>query len=91
MVEVVSINWRDDYLVKLGDYEALSIQEYCIADYLGIGGQRYIGSPKQPTFTVCTLVEEEYELQQFRSSDRIISLTFPELPLTVNQIFNPGE
>lgn len=90
-VEVVSTNWRDDYLTKLGDYEAFGIQEYWIVDYLGLGGRRYIGSPKQPTFTVCTLVEGEYELQQFRDSDRILSPTFPDLPLTVNQIFNPGE
>lgn len=48
-VEVVSTNWRDDYLVKLANYEAFGIQEYWIADYLGIGGRRYIGSPKQPT------------------------------------------
>lgn len=88
VVEVVSTNWRDDYLVKLGDYEAFGIPEYWIADYLGIGGRRYIGSPKQPTFTVCTLVEGEYELQQFRGSERIISPTFPEILLTVDQVFN---
>ena len=87
-VEVVSTNWRDDYLVKLGDYEAFGIEEYWIVDYLGIGGRRYIGSPKQPTFTVCTMVEGEYELQQFRGDDCIVSSTFPELSLTVNQIFN---
>lgn len=91
-VEVVSTNWRDDYLVKLGDYEAFGIQEYWIIEhYLGIGGRRYIGSPKQPTFTVCTLVEGEYELQQFRGADRIISPTFSDLPLTVDQVFNSGE
>ncbi len=72
VVEVVSTNWRDDYLIKLADYEALGIQEYWIVDYLGIGGRRYIGSPKQPTFTVCTLVEGEYELKQFRENDPII-------------------
>ena len=62
-VEVVSTNWRDDYLFKLADYEAIGIQEYWIVDYLGIGGRRYIGSPKQPTFTVCDLTEGEYELK----------------------------
>lgn len=87
VVEVVSTNWRDDYLVKLGDYEALGIQEYWIVDYLGIGGRRYIGSPKQPTFTLCTLVDGEYVLQQLRGSDCLVSSTFPELSLTVDQIF----
>ncbi len=89
VVEVVSTNWRDDYLVKLGDYEAFGIQEYWMADYLGIGGRRYIGSPKQPTFTICTLVDGEYELNQFRGSDRLLSPTFPALQLTVDPIFNP--
>lgn len=28
IVAVVSTNWRDDYLIKLADYEALGIQEY---------------------------------------------------------------
>lgn len=91
VVVVVSTNWRDDYLTNLGDYEALGIQEYWIADYLAIGGRRYIGSPKQPTFTVCTIVDGEYELQQFRGDESIISSTFPELRLTVNQLFSPGE
>jgi Uma2 family endonuclease len=90
-VEVVSTNWRDDYLVKLADYEAFGIQEYWIADYLGIGGRRHIGSAKEPTFTVCTLVDGEYELQQFHRTDLIISSTFPDLQLTVDQIFNLGE
>ncbi|MDB9527504.1 Uma2 family endonuclease [Oscillatoria sp. CS-180] len=87
-VEVVSTNWRNDYLFKLGDYEHLGVQEYWIADYLGIGGRRYIGTPKQPTLTVCTLVDGEYELSQFRGSDRILSTTFPDLQLTVEQVFN---
>ncbi|MGB3614158.1 MAG: Uma2 family endonuclease, partial [Elainellaceae cyanobacterium] len=73
VVEVVSTNWRDDYALKMSDYESIGIKEYWIADYLGIGGRRYIGSPKQPTFTVCTLTDGEYELQQFRSGDASIN------------------
>ncbi len=90
VVEVVSTNWRDDYALKMSDYENLGINEYWIADYLGLGGRRYIGSPKQPTFSVCNLVDGEYEIQQFRGSDLIRSSTFSELQLTVDQIFNLG-
>lgn len=89
VVEVVSTNWRDDYALKMSDYESMGIEEYWIVDYLGIGGRRYIGSPKKPTFTVCSLVDGEYEMQQFRGSDRICSPTFPKWELTVDRVFNP--
>jgi Uma2 family endonuclease len=87
VVEVVSTNWRDDYALKLEEYEALGIQEYWIVDYLGLGGRRFIGNPKQPTFSVYQLVDDEYQVKQFRGSDRIESLTFPELQLTAEQVF----
>ena len=90
IVEVVSTNWQDDYGHKLVDYEALGISEYWIADYLGLGGRRYIGNPKQPTFFVHHLVDGEYQISQFRGSYRIMSPTFPELNLTAQQIFNGG-
>jgi Uma2 family endonuclease len=90
IVEVVSTNWRDDYLKKLADYEAIGVQEYWLADYLGLGGRRFIGTPKQPTLFICTLVDGEYELRQFRGGDRIISPTFPDLVLTADQIFAAG-
>lgn len=37
VIEVVSTNWQDDYLMKLGEYEKLGIPEYWIVDYLGLG------------------------------------------------------
>lgn len=89
-IEVVSTNWRDDYGHKLIDYEALEIPEYWIVDYLGLGGRRYIGSPKQPTFSVYQLIDGEYQGQQFRGSDRVISPTFPEFNLTAEQVFAAG-
>ena len=61
VVEVVSSNCQDDYLTKLRDYEALGIAEYWVVDYLGLGGRLHIGYPKQPTFSVYTLVDGEYE------------------------------
>ncbi|MGB3189369.1 MAG: Uma2 family endonuclease, partial [Limnoraphis sp.] len=87
IVEVVSSNWRDDYFMKLGEYEALGIPEYWIVDYAALGGRRFIGNPKQPTITIGQLVDGEYELQQFKLGDRLFSPTFPNLMLTVEQIF----
>ncbi len=88
VVEVVSTNWQNDYLRKAGDYELMEIPEYWIVDYLGLGGRRFIGEPKSPTLSVYTMVDGEYEVMQFRGDDRVESLAFPELELTVQQIFN---
>lgn len=91
VIEVVSTNWQDDYLLKLGEYEKLGIPEYWIVDYLGLGGRRYIGNPKQPTISVYQMVEGEYMVNQFRGEERIQSAIFPELNLTAEQIFKIGE
>ncbi|MBD1943642.1 Uma2 family endonuclease [Coleofasciculus sp. FACHB-712] len=90
VVEVVSTNWRDDYAHKMIDYEALGIGEYWIVDYLGLGGSRYIGSPKQPTLSIYQLVDGEYQIKLFRENERVESVVFPELNLTAKQIFNAG-
>ncbi|MBD2180792.1 Uma2 family endonuclease [Aerosakkonema funiforme] len=90
VVEVVSTNWRDDYGYKMIDYEALGIPEYWIVDYLGLGGSRYIGSPKQPTLSVYQLVDGEYQIKLFRGDKMIESSVFPDLNLTAVQIFDGG-
>ncbi|MEG5044350.1 Uma2 family endonuclease [Microcoleus sp. B4-C1] len=89
-VEVVSTNWQDDYLVKVADYERLSIPEYWVVDYAALGGRRFIGNPKQPTISVYQLVDGEYQISLFRGDDIVESLTFPELRLTAEQIFRAG-
>ncbi len=87
VIEVTSTNWSDDYALKLEDYEALGIEEYWICDYLGLGGKRYIGSPKQPTFSVYHLNEaSEYQVGQFQGEQEIQSKVFPELQISMNQI-----
>lgn len=91
LVEVVSTNWPDDYARKFEDYEAMGIPEYWIVDYLGLGGRRYIGNPKQPTITICRWVNGVYETQLFRQGDTLISPGFPNLRLTANQIFSAGQ
>ena len=87
VVEVVSTNWQDDYLVKLADYERMEIPEYWIVDYRALGGRRYIGSPKTPTLSVYQWVDGEYQVEQFRGSECIRSAVFPELILSAEQIF----
>jgi Uma2 family endonuclease len=90
MIEVVSSNWRDDYLTKLRDYEALGIPEYWVVDYLGLGGRLHIGYPKQPTLSVYTLVEGEYEVQRFHAGEPILSQAFPNLHLSAADVFAAG-
>ena len=87
VIEVVSTNWRDDYHSKFADYEEMGILEYWIVDYAALGGRNFIGNPKQPTISICNLVEEEYQISKFQNSDRLISQTFPDLNLTVSQVF----
>ncbi|MEM6837596.1 MAG: Uma2 family endonuclease [Cyanobacteria bacterium P01_C01_bin.120] len=90
VVEIVSINWRDDYDHKRSDYEAMGVSEYWIVDYLGLDGRRYLGVPKQPTVTVGNLIDGEYQTQQFRRGDRLVSQIFPELQLEIDRVFDAG-
>lgn len=87
VIEVVSTNWRDDYFTKLGQYEAIGIPEYWIVDYAALGGRKFIGNPKQPIISIYSLIEGEYQVQQFRNGDHIESQIFPDLNLTAEQIF----
>jgi Uma2 family endonuclease len=90
VVEVVSTNWRDDYGLKLADYEAMGIAEYWIVDFRALGAARVIGQPKQPTLTICTLGDDGYQLQRFTGQMPLTSQVFPDLALTAQQIFNAG-
>ena len=87
VIEVVSTNWRDDYGHKFVEYEAMGIAEYWIVDYHALGAVRYIGKPKQPTVTVCQLIEGEYQMQRFVAGQHLQSSVFPELDLTTDAIF----
>ena len=87
VVEVTSTNWPDDYARKFEDYEAMGIAEYWIVDYRGLGGRRYIGDPKQPTITICQLVNGVYETQRFHRGAALASPTFSTLRLTADQLF----
>ncbi|HLP87277.1 MAG TPA: Uma2 family endonuclease [Nostocaceae cyanobacterium] len=86
VVEVVSSNWETDYARKVEEYALLGIAEYWIVDYLGLGGVAFIGKPKQPTFTVCQLIEDVYNQEQYRLNESIKSPLFPNLQLCLNDI-----
>jgi len=75
VVEVVSESTKSiDYRAKRAEYCVLNIQEYWIVD------------PLQAKITVFTLSEGWYDEAVFTDSDRLISPTFAELNLTINQI-----
>ena len=84
--EVVSTNWQDDYARKVEEYALLNIPEYWIVDFRGLGGFQFIGNPKQPTFTVCSLVNGAYQQQQYRLGDAIYSYLFPNLKLRLDDV-----
>ena len=86
VVEVVSTHWETDYARKVEEYALLGIPEYWIADFRGLGGTAFIGKPKQPTFTVCQLIHEEYQQQQDRLGEMIASPLLPNLPFQLDDV-----
>ncbi|MGB3787703.1 MAG: Uma2 family endonuclease [Phormidesmis sp.] len=92
VAEVVSNNWQNDYARKFEDYAILGIPEHWIADYEGLGGEVFIGRPKQPTLTLCVLGEDgRYQTTALRGDDAIASPTFPELSLTADQVLKTSK
>ncbi|MEG4272223.1 MULTISPECIES: Uma2 family endonuclease [unclassified Microcoleus] len=90
-VEVTSTNWEDDYVDNLDEYQRLGICEYWIVDYLAIASRTYLGNPKIPTVFVYCLENGSYLVQSFTGNERIISKTFPELEITVEQLVLSSE
>jgi Uma2 family endonuclease len=86
VIEVVSTNWQDDYARKVEEYALLGISEYWIVDYRGLGGIEFIGRPKQPTFTVCQLVGQDYQRKLYALSETISSLVLPDLTFSLNDV-----
>lgn len=86
VAEVVSTNWQDDYARKVEEYALLGIPEYWIVDFRGLGGLQFIGNPKQPTFTICQLVNGVYQQQQYRLGNPVYSYLFSDLKLQLDDL-----
>ena len=71
-----SDNEKRDYRHKRSEYAARKIPEYWIVD------------PEQKQVTLLTLVEGLYEEAVFTGSDRLLSLTFPTMQLTAEQVLS---
>lgn len=90
-VEVTSTNWEDDYIDKLEEYENLGIKEYWIVDYLAIASRSYLGNPKLPTIFVYELIDGKYQVKAFTGTEKIISPTFSELNVTVEEVIKASQ
>lgn len=79
VVEVASENWREDYIRKRAEYALIDIPEYWIVD------------PQKERVWVLTNPESEdgYERTEFRRGQEMISIQFPELNLSVDQVLSP--
>ena len=86
VAEVVSTNWQDDYARKIEEYAFLEISEYWIVDFRALGGIQFIGNPKQPTLTICQLINGVYQQEKYRLGDSIFSPLFPDLKLKLDDI-----
>jgi len=82
VVEVVSPgkeNKDRDYGDKRSEYAVRGIPEYWIVD------------PVRSQITLLTLVNGRYENAVFQGCERLVSVTFPELELTADQVLNAGQ
>lgn len=79
VVEVVSSNWREDYLRKRAEYAIIQIPEYWIVDH-----RRQevwiLTNPDRP---------EGYEVVKRYPGDRVESSEFQGFALTVDEVLNP--
>ena len=81
VLEVVSpgkVNRDRDYRYKRSEYAARGIAEYWIVD----------PQDQEKKLTVLLLNQGLYEAKVYREDETISSKLFPQLQLTVNQIFN---
>jgi Uma2 family endonuclease len=79
IVEVVSEDWRQDYIRKRAEYALINTPEYWVVD------------PQKQRVWILTEPNSEngYERAEFVSGQTIVSTVFPELVLGVDEILLP--
>jgi Uma2 family endonuclease len=79
VVEIVSTNRRDDYIIKRNEYEAAEIPEYWIVD------------PQKKRVRVCSYLnsDEGYRFVDFTENSSMVSGQFDQLVLSVQELLNP--
>lgn len=80
VVEVAtSENWREDYIRKRAEYALINVPEYWIVDLKKERGW-VLSNPES---------EDGYERTEFKRGQEMISVQFPELVLSVEQVLSP--
>ena len=81
VIEVVSQNRRADYIIKRAEYELANVPEYVIVDPT---------RNKQLVRVLAFLEGEEiYTQTDFVAGQQMVSVVFPNLILSVNEILSP--
>lgn len=79
VVEVVSDNWREDYVRKRAEYALIDIPEYWIVD-----------SHRQRVWVLTNpQSQDSYDRLEFVQGSNIRSVQFPYLVLSVDDVLNP--
>uniref|UniRef100_B8HWU6 Putative restriction endonuclease domain-containing protein n=1 Tax=Cyanothece sp. (strain PCC 7425 / ATCC 29141) TaxID=395961 RepID=B8HWU6_CYAP4 len=79
VVEVVSpgeLQWERDYIAKRRQYQDRGIPEYWIID------------PQTKKVTICCLINNIYQAQEFTRTETLLSALFADLSLTVAEILD---
>jgi Uma2 family endonuclease len=81
VIEVVSQNRRADYVIKRAEYELANVPEYVIVD----------PTPNKQLVRVLAFPEGEeiYTQTDFVPGQQMVSVVFPNLTLSVNEILSP--
>jgi Uma2 family endonuclease len=91
VVEIVSDSTAiQDYRNKVIEYQTKGIYEYWVVDPDPYGAAKYIGSPKLPTVSIYSLVDNQYQVQRFQGASIVLSSILPGLQLTAQQILAAG-